>query len=295
MISGINAALITPLSEDGQLDRSGLERVLSRIVAAGVSGVSPAGSTGEGPRLPCQMRLDLAAAVKRLVPAEMAVVPNVPCNSVQDALREINQLADLGCSGILVAPPPYFRLADDDVQRFYELVADRSPLPVVIYNIPTFTKIKITPAVVGALAGHPGISGIKDSSKDLGYLAQIVTASHSDLSVLTGDDSSLLDSLTLGGDGAIAASVNLVPELAAGVFRLYRDGQAEEAQVLQTRLTRVVRTCRRGRYPSGWKSALEIAGLCERWLASPASPLPAADHDVLADHLAQLEIGVLAR
>ncbi len=290
MISGISAALVTPLDRNGRLDQESLERIVERILAAGVTGVSPAGSTGEGPRLTRKMRLALSGEVRKLVPASVAVLPNVPCNNVEDCLIEIQQLASIGCTAVLVAPPPYYLLDSEDVQRFYEMIADAAVLPVLLYNIPVFTKIEIIPEVVRILASHPGIAGIKDSSRSPEYFVQILAASGVGFDVLTGIDESLLDSFAVGADGAILASVNLAPELATGIFRSFSDGNSDNAFELQTRLTQLVRACRRGTFPAGWKAALDLAGLCQRWLADPAAPLAAPDRDDVAAALAKVGI-----
>jgi dihydrodipicolinate synthase/N-acetylneuraminate lyase len=289
-------ALATPLDEMGDLDHAGLELLVRRVLSGGVSMVCPTGSTGEGARLGPRRRAEVAAAVRGLVPAGVPVVPGLPATDIESALTELALLADADVTAALVSPPSYFPMPGDEVLRFYEELASASPLPIVLYNIPQFTKVTIPPHVVGDLATHPAIAGIKDSSRDMEYLLAVLdatsggTGSAADFTVLTGTDTLLMASLLSGADGTIAASANLVPELGAEICRSVAADDLDRAMAAQRRLTDVVLACRRGTPPAGWKSALEIAGICDRRLAGQASPLPHQDHAALADRLAQLGV-----
>ncbi|HEY2441636.1 MAG TPA: dihydrodipicolinate synthase family protein [Streptosporangiaceae bacterium] len=276
--SGIMVALATPVQADGTLDEAGLERLVHRVVTGGVTGISPVGSTGEGPRLTRAQRLAVCRRVRELAPTGMPVIPGVPLATMEGGHAELAALSEAGATAALVAAPSYYPLTDDGALRVYETLADRSPLPLLLYNIPVFTKVSLAPEVVARLAAHPAVAGIKDSSRDMGYQQQVLYATaNADFSVLTGDDSLLVASLTLGAAGTIAASANLVPGLVAGVFRAFASGDVPAALSLQQRLTRIITACRPGNPPAGWKAALEIAGVCSAHPVPPGSPLTAAD------------------
>lgn len=289
---GSAVALATPVDETGRLDHTGLGRLVSHVLAGGVSMVCPVGSTGEGARLGAQQRIEVTAAVRKLVPDGIPVMSGVPASDLDSALTELTALCEAGASAALVSPPSYFPMTDDEVRRFYERLASASPLPIVLYNIPQFTAVAIGPVVVGALAAHPAIVGIKDSSRDMEYLLAVIgaTASAANFTVLTGTDTLLVASLVSGADGAIAASANVCPALGVRICRSVAEGDLEQARSLQRRLTAVVKACRRGTPPAGWKAALEISGVCGRNLVDPASPLSAQDHAALAEELAALGI-----
>ena len=288
---GVMAALATPLDRDGLLDENGLHRLVEHILAAGVDGVSPVGSTGEGAHLDGHRRAQVTERVRALVPDGFPVVAGAP---VLDPDRGVHDLTDLGTAGAtaaLVSIQGVYPLAAADVARVYQDLAERSPLPLVLYNIPVYTRLSLDPDLVGRLATHPNVVGIKDSSRDLEYLQQIVTATAgTDFRVYTGTDTLLSASLLLGADGTIAASVNLVPELAVGIYRAVGSGDTATAQMLQARLAAIVRACRRGPAPAGWKAALSLAGLCSDRMASPASPLPQSERDDLRRALVELGV-----
>jgi 4-hydroxy-tetrahydrodipicolinate synthase len=285
-LQGVLVALATPADESGAVDPGGLERLVQRVISGGVSGISPVGSTGEGPRLTRGQRIAIVRRVRALAPPGMPVVPGVPFLTAGEAADELHALAEAGASAALVSPPSYYPLSDPGVLRLYQDLADRSPLPLLLYNIPVFTKVRIAPAVAAALAAHPRVVGLKDSSRDMEYQQQVIGAcAGTEFSVLTGTDSLLVASLMTGARGTIAASANLAPELAVGVYRAVRAGDMPEALRLQEALSAVVAACRRGEFPAGWKAALEIAGICAAHVIPPGSALPAAERAGLAASL----------
>lgn len=202
-------------------------------------------------------------------------------------------MAERGAAAALVAPPAYYPLADAEVLGLYERLAEHAPLPLLLYNMPALTKISLSPAVVGRLAQHPKVVGIKDSSRDLEYLSAVLhaTAPVDGFRVLTGSDSLLLASMVIGADGAIAASANLAPDLGCALFRHAGEGDWARARDLQRRLFELVTACRVGPFPSGWKAALELAGVCEGHPVPPGEPLGGEPRARLRERLA--ELGVL--
>jgi 4-hydroxy-tetrahydrodipicolinate synthase len=284
--SGTMAALSTPTHVDGSLDEAGLERLVHRVVSGGVDGISPAGSTGEGARLTREQRLSVCRQVRALVPEGMPVIPGLPLVTLAEGPAELAALADAGATAALVAAPSYYPVDDEGALRLYETLADRSPLPLLLYNIPVYTKVSIAPHVVGTLAGHPMVAGIKDSSRDMVYQQAVIYATAgSEFNVITGTDGLLVTSLLLGATGTIAASANLVPELISSVLRTFQAGDTATALAQQERLTRIIGACRSAEPPSGWKAALEIAGVCTAYPVPPGLPLPPAEYDRLKDFL----------
>ena len=285
--SGAMVALLTPLDADGRLDEHGLERLVERVVAAGIDGISPNGSTGEGARLGRQRRIAVATRVRKLAPDGMPVVSGVPLTTLDEGRAELDDLAELGATAALVAPPSYYPLPDESVLRMYEALAGDASLPLLLYNIPIFTKVRLAPGVVARLATHPAIAGIKDSSRDMEYQQELIAATaDAEFAVLTGADSLLVASLAVGVAGSITAGANLVPELPVGIQRAFHAGDFRTATELQRRLARIVAACNAGEPPAGWKAALSVAGVCGPDLAAPAAALPATLRATLEIRLA---------
>lgn len=295
--SGVLVALVTPVSESGGLDRAALERLVERVVAGGVRGVCPTGSTGEGPRLTRRERVAVAHAVRAVLPDDLPMVPGLVAGTAAEALEELGELAGAGATAALVAPPSYYPMADDEVERLYVQLADASPLPLLLYNIPGMTGVRIGVDVVARLAGHPRVAGIKDSSRDLEYLQDVLgaAADQDGFRVYTGSDTLLVASIDAGADGTIAASANLVPQLGVQLHDAAKGGDVLTARRLQVELGTVVRACRRGSFPAGWKAALEIAGVCAGRLVPPGTALPQAAAHELAQELSRCDVVVSRR
>lgn len=274
-MGGIHVALATPVDESGNVDRTGMHRLLDRVRAGGVSTVCPTGSTGEGPRLTREQRQTVLATVRDHAGDGLRVVPAPSGQSPHEVLTELDGFASLGAAAALVPTPSYYPMDVAEIRRYYELLAEASPLPVMLYNIPMMTGVSLPPGLVAELALHPKVIGIKDSSRDFEYFQALVAASEGadDFAVLTGTDTMLCASLLVGGHGAIAASVNVAPRLSIGIAAAVRDDDWSRALALQRQVQDLVDVCRTGSPPAGWKGALEHVGVCSRRLVRPGSGL----------------------
>jgi len=289
LLRGAVVALATPVTA-GALDRRSLDGLVTHCVEGGVVGISCCGSTGEGARLSRAERLEVAHAVVNLVPDTVMVVPGLPVTSLTDALAELVSLGDLGVTAALVAPPAYYPPDDTELVRLYSTLADASPVPLLLYNIPMFTAGLPVP-VVAALAAHSNIVGTKDSSRDLEYLQAVLAATRGrDFTVFTGTDTLLVPSVLMGAHGAITAGGNVVPDLVAGVLAATTGGDLDRAWELQRRLTAVVDACRGGSFPAGWKAAVQLQGRCSGELVSPATRLSDELTDAMAARLRAAEV-----
>ena len=158
----------------------------------------------------------MVGTVARSVPAGMPVIPGVFAHNPGQAIAEIVGYADQGATAVLVAPPAYYPLSAAEQEGYFARVADAAALPLVLYNIPVFTKVQIAPAVAAALAAHPRVAGLKDSGRDLGYATELLDAvaaagAAADFSVLTGTDSMLVSYLLAGARGTISRTPTSCP------------------------------------------------------------------------------------
>jgi 4-hydroxy-tetrahydrodipicolinate synthase len=293
VLEGVIVALLTPVDREGRVDHAALRQLVERVVAGGVTGVSPLGSTGEGYSLGLEQRLAVVEAVAGAVPAGTPVIPGVFAPNHQQAIAEIAAYAGHGGTAVLVAPPGYYPLEAAEQEDYFSRVADAAALPLVLYNIPVFTKVQIAPSAAVALAAHPRVAGLKDSGRDLGYAADLLDAvaaagASSGFSVLTGTDSLLVSSMLAGARGAICASANLVPGLVLAVYDAVRAGKLDDALRHEARLRAVNTACRAGATPAALKAALASVGIGQPWLVPPRLPLTEAETATLIDRLTAL-------
>lgn len=292
---GVYAAMSTPLTADGGIDREGVQRVVDHLLGAGIDGLSILGSTGECNGLPRARRRELLATVVEAAAGRGSIFTGAAGTVVEDIIDDLRAAGDSGAVAALVPPPFYFPLSTAAVIDYYERVAEASPLPLILYHIPRMTKVPITIEAVERLAAHPNIVGIKDSSGEFGGFCELVRVAQGNpgFTVLTGSDGLLAPSLFVGGQGVIGAGVNVVPGLEADLYRAFKAGDQARALEIQQQVSAAVNACRVGTFPAAYKGALVLQGLCQRYMTAPIPPLTDAELETLRTRLA--EAGVLER
>jgi dihydrodipicolinate synthase/N-acetylneuraminate lyase len=294
VLDGVIAALITPVDRAGRVDHGALGELVMRLVSRGVTGISPLGSTGEGYSLDLDQRLAVVDTVAASVPPGTPVIPGVFAHNHEQAVAEIAGYAGHGGTAVLAAPPAYYPLTADEQRGYFSRLADVSTLPLVIYNIPVYTKIVIDPEVAAGLAAHPMVAGLKDSGRSLDYGARLLDAvaaagpDAAGFSLLTGFDSMLVSYLLAGARGTICANANVVPELVRATYDAVLAGELDDALRHEARL-RAVQAVLAGAVPA-YKAAVAAAGVGERWLVPPRLALTDAEAASLADRLTALDV-----
>ena len=287
-LGGVLPALVTPLTEDGVVDTPAVDRLVEHVLAGGVSGLVPLGSTGETASLDETARRRMLGAVLKAARGRVPVICGVAQSHLSAAQAEVDAAAGLGADAALVAPPFYYPIDQATVLAFYRSLAASSTIPILLYNIPQFTKIVAEPATVAALAREGAIKGIKDSSRDFEYF-ELVCGATRDLPafrIFTGSDSMLLASLAMGGAGTICGAANVAP---AWVVRIYEDvkrGDWSAARDHQDQLVDLIMRLRGGVFPAAIKAALELQGVCSAWPARPIAPLDTRAKAALGERLA---------
>jgi dihydrodipicolinate synthase/N-acetylneuraminate lyase len=295
VLEGVIAALLTPVDQAGRVDHGALRQLVERLLSRGVTGISPLGSTGEGYSLGLDQRLAVTATVAATVPPGTPVIPGMFAHNHEQAVAEIAAYADHGGTAVLAAPPAYYPLTPAEQRGYFARLADATALPLVIYNIPVFTKIVIAPSAAAELAVHPQVAGLKDSGRDLDYAARLLDAvaavgpDAAGFSLLTGTDSLLVSYLLAGARGTICANANIVPETVRAAYDAVLAGKLDQALRHEARLRAVQAAIPAGSTAS-YKAALAAAGVGERWLVPPRLPLTDAENARLVDRLTALEV-----
>lgn len=231
-LRGVTPPLVAPFTggSDSDVDHDALAAVVDHAVEGGVAGLFPNGTTGEFASLTTDER---AAVVETTVDAapEVPVLAGVTDTAVADVLAHADRAAAAGADAVVVTPPSFHGPNDDaGLARFFERVADGSPLPVFLYDIPSCTGTPIPAELVVELAEHPNVVGLKDSSGDFGGFTRLLRETPEEFLLLQGFDNLLWPSLRLGADGGVNALANVVPgalsELAAAA--LDADGPTSE-------------------------------------------------------------------
>jgi len=295
VLEGVIVALLTPVDQAGRVDHGALSQLVERLLSRGVTGISPLGSTGEGYSLDLDQRLAVTDTVAASVPPGTPVIPGMFAHNHEQAVAEIAAYADHGATAVLAAPPAYYPLKPAEQRGYFARLADATALPLVIYNIPVFTKVIIDPAVAAALAVHPMVAGLKDSGRDLDYGARLLDAvaaagpDAADFSVLTGTDTMLVSYLLAGARGTICANANIVPETVRAAYDAVLAGKLDDA-LRHEALLRAVQAVLPAGSTAAYKAALAAIGVGERWLVPPRLALTDAESALLADRLTALGV-----
>ena len=291
-LSGVLVAVASPLQRDGAVDEPATARLVEHVIAGGVHGVLALGSTGETASLDEPSRRKVLGAVVKAADRRVPVLCGVAQPQLSSAIAEVEAAAQLGAEAALVAPPFYYPMAQAQLLDFYRRLAERSPLPLMLYNIPQFTKVVAEARSVAILAREGAIKGIKDSSRDFEYFEGVCIATRDwpAFRMFTGSDSMLLASLAMGGAGTICGAGNVAPAWVVRIYDAYTSGDLDAARAAQDELYRLVMAVRDGVFPSAIKAALHLLGICEPWTAPPVSRLDPHLEARLREQLAELDL-----
>ncbi|HKW69114.1 MAG TPA: dihydrodipicolinate synthase family protein [Candidatus Dormibacteraeota bacterium] len=288
-LAGVLVALASPLERDGSVDEPAIDRLVSHVLTGGVHGLLALGSTGETAALDQPARRQVLRAVIAAADGRVPVMCGVAQSTVAAARAEVRAASDLGADAVLVAPPFYYPMTQAGVLEFFRRIAEASPLPVFVYNIPQFTKVVIESATVSTLAREGSIAGIKDSSRDFEYFegVRIATRDLQAFRLFTGSDTMLLASLAVGGAGTICGAGNVAPHWVVRIYEEFQAGDMTAARSSQDRLYKLVMALREGAFPLDIKAALDALGVCEPWSAPPVQALPEPAREKLRTRLAE--------
>jgi 4-hydroxy-tetrahydrodipicolinate synthase len=274
-LSGVLPALVSPLHRDGGADDVGIKRLVEHVISGGVHGVLALGSTGEGAALGERTRWQVLTSVVEAAAGRVPVICGVAQPHLEAARAEVASAARLGATAALVAPPFYYPTDQATVRAFYRRLAADGKLPLLLYNIPQFTKVVAEPSTVAELAAEGTIAGIKDSSRDFEYFenVRLATRNLEHFRMFTGSDTMLLASMAVGGAGTICGAANVAPAWVVRVFDDFRRGDWSSARADQEALIELVNVLRAGVFPASIKAALHLQGICEPWPAPPTAAL----------------------
>lgn len=278
-LAGILAPAITPFGNDGGIDRAGFERNVAAHVAAGLSGVVLAGSTGEAALLEEEERRQLVRWARPLVPRDRLLIAGAGAESTRLAVRLARAAAEEGADAVLVVAPHYYgatAMTAEALIAHYTRIADESPVPVILYNIPKYAHFVLAPQMVHELAAHANIIGIKDSAGDLSLHTTYLNAQTDHFTVLTGSGQLLLQALQAGARGGILAVSTFAPALSLEVWERAGDGNAAAAELAQRALTPLAAEIVGAMGVPGVKAAHDYVGLAG---GAPRPPLLPANEE----------------
>ncbi len=265
-LRGVHIPFPTNFDDGGEVDARAVCANIERWNRTGVSGYVALGSTGERVHLEERERLSVVEAARGAVPTELAFVVGVGEQGTRATATDARRMAEAGADAVLVLTPHFYRGAmnAEALCEHFEAVADASPVPVLLYNIPQNTGVTLAPDAIARLAAHGNICGVKDSSGDVLALTETLrltgTEAADDFVVMTGHGGALYAALCAGAPGAILAVAAVAPELCVAVYEAFEAGEYERARTLQKRLAPLAAAVTTRFGIGGLKAALELLG-----------------------------------
>ncbi len=288
-ICGIIPAVITPMTEDEELDEKGMEVLIAHLIAAGVDGIFTVGTAGEFWALSIEEKQRIYECTVACAKGKVPVYLGTGANTTREAVRlaELAQRAGADCLSVLT--PTFIAPSDEELFRHYRSIARAVELPVLLYTNPDRTGVKVSADLAQRLAEEvENIAGIKDSSGDLSLTAEYLRRSPDSFHVLMGRDTLIYAGLAQGAAGAIAASANIAPELSVGIFENFVWGDMNKALDFQQRLAPLRQAFGLGTFPAMLKAGAELLGLPGGPPRAPVGRLSAAQRQQLRDALVQM-------
>jgi 4-hydroxy-2-oxoglutarate aldolase len=284
-LAGVLAPITTPFdSSTGEVAPVQLRDNVARLVQDGLDGVVVAGSTGESALLDADEQRRMVAWVRDVLPDQRWLVAGTGGESTRQAVALTRAAGAEGADAALVRPPSYYAAAvtPASLVDYFRAVADASPIPVLVYNIPKYTHLPVAAALLQQLASHPNIVGVKDSSGDAKNLAAYRDAVPR-WSVLVGSGSLLYAALELGCDGGILAVACFAARICAAILAAFRAGDRAQAGGLQERLLALDKEIVGKLGPAGVKAAMDaVGGLYGGPVRAPLAPVTPADRERVA-------------
>jgi len=240
-LKGVVVPLVTPFDDNGQLAVAAIAPLVDYLIAAGVAGLFPAGTTGEGFLLTLAERRQLAEAVVAATAGRVPVIIHTGTPTTAETLDLTHHAQAIGAQAVAILPPYVYHHSDAALLRHYVTIANRVPdLPIYLYNFPAISHNTLTtPLILALREAAPNIIGMKDSSGALATLTEVVAATDGQFNAINGGDGQVLMAFAMGFDGCVSGNANVVPELLVALYQAVSRGDLAQARTLQQQLNQV--------------------------------------------------------
>lgn len=292
---GIIPPLVTPLAARDVIDREGTQRLLDHVIAGGVHGVFILGTTGEAPSLSYRLRREFIQLVCQIVGQRVPVLVGITDTAFVESMELAHVAKQAGARAVVLSTPYYFPAGQTELLQYVEHVVAESPLPLMLYNMPSLTKVWFEIDTLEKLTHHEKIVGVKDSSGDIDYFARLVQLKQQrpDWSLMIGPEHLTAQAVALGGDGGVNGGANIFPELFVALYQAAVDRDLKQVEVLTQRVEKLQQIYSVGKYASRFikatKCALSILEICSDHMAEPFNHFLPPERARVAEILARID------
>ena len=291
VFKGAATALITPLTEDG-IDYVAFEKLINWQIDEGINALVVAGTTGEASTLSDDEHRDAISFAAKVAAGRVPVIAGTGSNDTEYALDLTRCACEAGADAVLSVTPYYNKATQKGLYQMYTRIADKSTVPVILYNVPSRTGVNIAPKTYEALAEHPNIVGIKEANGDISKIVETMARVRGRLDLYSGNDDQIVPLMALGGKGVISVRSNVMPRETVELCDRFFRGDIAGAAELQCRYHRLIDALFSEVNPIPVKAAMAAMGYCEDYLRLPLTPMEDATRANLLDAMRELGIRV---
>lgn len=260
--TGVGVALVTPFKDDGSIHFEALANLIESQIDGGIDFIVVLGTTAETPTLTSDEKEQIASFVVQKVNKRVPLVLGIGGNSTSAVVETLKQGLPEGYEAILSVVPFYNKPSQEGLFRHFTAIADASPVPVILYNVPSRTGVNMTHSTTIRLSTHPNIIGIKEASGIVGQAEKIIAGTDPDFIVLSGDDIITLPLMSIGAQGVISVIANALPQQFSKMVHLAQNNGFEQAKKLHREIAPILPLMFTEGNPPGIKCLLSLQGKC---------------------------------
>ncbi len=270
--TGAGTALVTPFTRSGEVDERAVRRLGQRQIDSGIHFLVPVGTTGESPTLTPAERVRIVEILVEEANGRVPVLAGAGGYNTREVIHAADELRKAGATGLLSVTPYYNKPTQEGLYQHYQAIAESTPLPIVLYNVPGRTGVNIEVSTLVRLAAIPNIIGVKEASGNMTQMCEVCRAVPSDFIVLSGDDALTLPLMAVGGRGVISVASNEIPSEMARMVEAAERGDFAAARAIHQRIMPLMTVNFIEANPVPVKSAMAAMGLLEEVYRLPMTP-----------------------
>ena len=260
IFEGAATALITPFDKKNKINFDAFKKIVDHQIANKISALVFLGTTGEASTLSEKEKLEVAEFAVSYVNHKVPVILGAGGNNTFEVIKRSKKFAKLGADALLQVSPYYNKATQNGLIEHYSLIANKSKVPQILYNVPSRTGVNLMPETVFQLAKNPNIVGLKEAGGNISQLNKLMSQKPKDFAVYSGDDENIFTTLALGGQGVISVVSNILPKETEKLCQLYFDGKIQEARNIQFELLPIIEMLFSEVNPIPVKSAMNLLG-----------------------------------
>jgi 4-hydroxy-tetrahydrodipicolinate synthase len=288
--TGVGTALVTPFTKSGDLDEAAVRRLGRRQIDAGVHFLAPCGTTGENPTLTDDERMRIIETLVDEAKGQVPILAGAGGYDTKEVIHLAREFERRGVSGLLSVTPYYNKPTQEGLYQHYRAIAESTPLPIVVYNVPGRTGVNVEVATLVRLAQLPNIVGVKEASGNVTQMCEIARAVPPDFIVLSGDDALTLPLMAVGGHGIISVASNEIPREMAQMVEAAERNDFAAARTIHTRILPLMAINFVEANPIPVKAAMAAMGLLEESYRLPMVSPSAASREKILNVLKELHV-----